>query len=411
MKKIFTILVSSALLLLVGCNREVTPNLTIQEELIVECEEATVNVPVSCNADSKAVLTYDQPSQVDWILMLPRVLYGDGVLTFMISAYDAVLADRSATLTITAGTEVKTMKIIQKAKDGISLSKKIYTANKAGENISVTVGANTDWTATVVNGADWVTLTKSTGGQGENPLEISISKVSGIGEYDMRVATVHVATDSKSEDLKIYQGFGVILNGLRWAECNVGEFGQFSSSPDDVGCMYQYDSPTAWPGTGDAAPSGYEGGWTDCGHSSWEPEKDPSPAGWRIPTMEEFEQLCGYNIGEMKFVWLDPATSGFSIPGAVVGLSADQLAGANANDLKGGIFIPMSGYRAGGSGAGELIDTERAFVQTDTTPNENWDRYVYALGLNNWGKSWGDWEIKACVRSAFPIRCVAPIPE
>ncbi len=127
--------------------------------------------------------------------------------------------------------------------------------------------------------------------------------------------------------------------------------------------------------------------------------------------MEEFEQLCGYNGGEMKFVWLDPSISGFTVPGAVVGYSADQLAGATADDLKGGIFIPMSGYRAGGSGSGELIDTGRAFIQTNTTPNENWDRYVYGLGLNDWAKSWGDWEVKACVRSAFPIRCVAPIPE
>ena len=322
-----------------------------------------------------------------------------------------MLADRTATLTVTAGEISKSMRITQKAKDGISLSKKLYNAPDGGGSLTVIVGANTDWTASVTQGADWVKVNTGAGGQGENPMALTIDKVSGIGPHDMRVAVVHVATDSRSEDLRIYQGFGVILNGLRWAECNVGEFRQFSSSPDDIGCMYQFDNPTPWPGTGDAAPSGYVGGWWDCGHSSWEAEKDPSPEGWRLPTMQEFEALCGWDVGQKKYIWLEPSVSGFAVPGAVVGLSPEELAGATASDLKGGIFIPRSGYRAGGSGSGEIIDKERAAVQTNTTPNENWDRYVYCLGPNDWGKSWGDWEIKACVRSAFPIRCVAPIPE
>lgn len=409
--KLKTIIISISVLFLTLSCKEQIPQLQLQEELILECEEATVNVPVTCNVDSKAVITYDQENDTDWILLLPRVLYGNGILTFFVSAYDAVLADRTATLTVTAGEISKSMRIVQKAKDGISLSKKLYNAPDGGGSLTVTVGANTNWTASVTQGADWVKVTTGAGGQGENPMALTIDKVSGIGPHDMRVAVVHVATDSRSEDLRIYQGFGVILNGLRWADCNVGEFRQFSSSPDDIGCMYQFDSPTPWPGTGDAAPSGYQGGWTDCGHSSWEPEKDPSPEGWRLPTMQEFEALCGWDVGQKKYIWLEPSVSGFSVPGAVVGLSQDELAGATASDLKGGIFIPRSGYRAGGSGSGEIIDKERAAVQTNTTPNENWDRYVYCLGPNDWGKSWGDWEIKACVRSAFPIRCVAPVPE
>lgn len=396
---------------MIGCNNEPVPGLDVQEEAVVECQADTLNIPVKCSVGSKAYLAYDDEDRTGWILMLPRVLYGDGVLTFFISAYDEVLADRTATITIQAGNETKTLKIIQKAKDGISLSVKQYTAPKKGGALSVTVGANTGWTASVTKGSEWVSVTKGSGEQGLNPMEIDISPVSGIGEFDMRVATVHVTTGSLSEDLKIYQGFGVIINGLRWAERNVGEFGQFSSSPDDVGCMYQFDSPTAWPGTGDAAPAGYQGGWTDCGHSSWEPEKDPSPIGWRIPKMEEYEALIGYDQGVKQYIWVEPAVSGFAIPGAIVGRSPKELEGATAEDMKGGIFIPQSGYRAGGSGSGELIDKERAAIQTNTTPNENWDRYVYCLGVNDWGKSWGDWEIKACVRSAFPIRCVAPIPE
>ena len=411
MKHKIILLISFLGVMLCACQKE-SPVITIQEELIVESVGETVNIPVQCNADTKAVITYDDPSQADWILLLPRILYKDGVLTFFISAYDAVLADRTATLTLTAGECTATMKIIQRAKDGISISRKFYNAPDGGGSLTVVVGANTDWTASVVKGGDWVSVTQGSGSQGENPMSLAISPVSGIGEFDMRVATVRVATDAKTEELKIYQGFGTIIGGLRWADRNVGEFGQFSSSPDDVGCMYQFDSPTAWPGTGDGAPSGYQGGWTDCGHSSWEAEKDPSPEGWRLPTMEEFEALCGWDVGEKKYVWLDPSQSGFSVPGAVVGLSQADLEGATSADLKGGIFIPQSGYRAGGSGSGELIDKERAAVQTNTTPNENWDRYVYCLGAGgNWGKSWGDWEIKACVRSAFPIRCVAPIPE
>ena len=411
MKHKIIILLSLLAFAVAGCQKA-DPVISIQEELIVESAGETVNVPVQCTADTRAVITYDTPvTQSDWILLLPRILYKDGVLTLFVSEYDAVLSDRTATLTLTSGETTATMRIIQKAKDGISISRKFFNAPDGGGPLTVTVGANTDWTATVTKGAEWVSISQGSGSQGESPMAVSVKPLSGIGEFDMRVAVVQVSTGAKTEELRIYQGFGTIIGGLRWADRNVGAFGQFSASPDDVGCMYQFDNATAWPGTGDGAPSGYQGGWTDCGHSSWEAEKDPSPEGWRLPTMEEFEALCGWDVGEQKYIWLDPSLSGFSVPGAVVGLSRADLEGATSTDLKGGIFIPQSGYRAGGSGSGELIDKERAAVQTNTTPNENWDRYVYCLGADNWGKSWGDWEIKACVRSAFPIRCVAPIPE
>lgn len=412
MKKALYTIVAAAVALFASCNKEQVPNLTLeQEEVTVECKADTVNVKVNCNVGSKAVLTYDQENQKDWILMLPRVLYGDGVLTFFVKEYLGVLADRSATITITAGDEVKVLKVVQKAKDGIELSRLNYTAPKNGGKLTVIVGANTNWTASVTKGADWITVDKGSGPQGENPMELSFAKVSGIGEFDMRVGVVHVTTGPLSEDLYVYQGFGVIINGLRWAERNVGEFRQFSSAPDDIGCMYQYNSNIAYPSSG-GAPSDYWTGWTDTGWVQWNPATDPSPEGWRIPTMQEMEDLIGWSTDTPKYVWVNPSASGFALPGVVVGESAEAVAGATAADLKGGIFIPQSGYRH--NITAELYDTERACVQTNTTPNEYWDRYVYCMGPNgkaDWGKSWGDWEIKACALSAFPIRCCAELPQ
>lgn len=416
MKKLLFIALPLALLLsVVSCNKGIMPVLEVPSEVLVGNQADTVDVPVVCNALSKATLTYDQPDQTDWLMLLPRALFKDGYLRFFVKEYDNVMYDRSATITMTNGDLVKSFILRQSAKDGVSITDNGYQAPKNGGKHNFYVRANKTWSASVEKGSDWITLSQISGDQGETNLEISFSEVSGIGQYDMRVGKICFSTGVVSEYLTVYQGFGVLINGLRWAECNIGEFGKFSSGPADVGCMYQFTSDIAYPGTGDFKPAGFVDGWVDCGLSAWEAEKDPSPQGWRIPTKDELENLIGYDKKEQKFLWLEASVSGFPVDGVVVGLDPKQMEGATAEDLKGGIFIPASGFRSNKTDAnsGKLVLTNRVCVQSNTTPNDHWNRYVYGMGSEGWWDcSWNDKkDLLGCVRAAFPIRCVTEIPE
>ena len=55
---------------------------------------------------------------------------------------------------------------------------------------------------------------------------------------------------------------GVVINGIRWATRNVGASGTFADNPESLGEYY-----------------------------TWEEAKRACPAGWRLPTKEEFKEL------------------------------------------------------------------------------------------------------------------------
>jgi uncharacterized protein (TIGR02145 family) len=81
---------------------------------------------------------------------------------------------------------------------------------------------------------------------------------------------------------------GVVINGVRWATCNVAASGTFAANPEDAGMLYQWNRKTAWPAIGDTVT-----GWDETvpEGSVWEKVNDPSPAGWRIPTSSEIKTL------------------------------------------------------------------------------------------------------------------------
>jgi len=80
---------------------------------------------------------------------------------------------------------------------------------------------------------------------------------------------------------------GVVINGVRWATCNVDTPGTFAPTPESAGKFYQWNRKKAWATTGDVS------GWdksTPSGNT-WEKINDPSPQGWRIPTKTELQSL------------------------------------------------------------------------------------------------------------------------
>ena len=81
---------------------------------------------------------------------------------------------------------------------------------------------------------------------------------------------------------------GVVINGVKWATRNVDKPGTFAVNPEDAGMFYQWNCNVALPVTGSVT------NWDSSNNlieDKWEKSNDPSPIGWRVPTIEETEKL------------------------------------------------------------------------------------------------------------------------
>ena len=84
------------------------------------------------------------------------------------------------------------------------------------------------------------------------------------------ISTVIFTSCSKDDELS--KGEWVEINGVKWATRNVGSPGMFVKNPKDYGEYYPWN-----------------GGVIDS--DTWEKENCPCPAGYHVPTIEEFDKL------------------------------------------------------------------------------------------------------------------------
>jgi len=121
---------------------------------------------------------------------------------------------------------------------------------------------------------------------------------------------------------------GVQINGVRWATRNVDTRGKFADKPEDVGNRYQWNRLVVQTETyfknGRAT---YIPGYSP--NYSWTENYDPSPAGWRVPTINEIESLL--DTSKVSNKW----TTFNNVKGRIF---TDKT-----NDNS--IFLPAVGYR------------------------------------------------------------------
>ena len=137
---------------------------------------------------------------------------------------------------------------------------------------------------------------------------------------------------------------GAVINGVKWAGRNVDAPGTFAASPKDVGMYYQWNRKVAWS-TKDpitSSPSGYSWDSRMPTGTAWEKVNDPSPAGWRVPTLEEFAKLLDtinvsnewcYVNGTLGTLFTDKITGNIIFLPAIDGI-----------DFLGSIWIDLCGY-------------------------------------------------------------------
>jgi uncharacterized protein (TIGR02145 family) len=121
-----------------------------------------------------------------------------------------------------------------------------------------------------------------------------------------------------------YDG-GVIINGVKWATRNIDAPGTFAAKPENAGMFYQWNRKKGWPAIGGATS------WnsTDPKGDYWEQSNDPSPVGWRIPTLSEIQTL--FNREKVANEWT-----------AINGINGKKFTDLNSGDT---LFFPACGYR------------------------------------------------------------------
>ncbi|MCL2650498.1 MAG: Ig-like domain-containing protein [Candidatus Azobacteroides sp.] len=166
---------------------------------------------------------------------------------------------------------------------------------------------------------------------------------------------------------------GVVINGVRWATCNVGSPGTFASSPCDQGMFYQWNRITAWPFTGNITgwDSSYPAG------DAWDRANDPSPAGWRVPTYDEIQKLWDANY--VSYEWINNS-------GLIGGKFTDKATGNS-------IFLPAAGFRVFDVGAlsnvgsgyywsSTALGANSAYNLEFYSNNASWRSYFRSYGLS-----------------------------
>jgi len=200
----------------------------------------------------------------------------------------------------------------------------------------------------------------------QNGNEVKVVDVAGIDSIVFKQETIDEDCD------------WVLINGVKWATCNVG-----ASKPEDYGNYYQWNKGTTdFLLFHDYFNSGY------ANATSWLPGNDPSPAGYRVPTLEEIQSLT--NTTFVKYEWT-------TRNGVYGGRFTDRASGKC-------VFLPAAGCRYDLDGS--LLVVGSGADYWSSTPYEGLSHnynacYLYFL---NGVADWYYWSPKS---NGFPIRPVA----
>ena len=173
---------------------------------------------------------------------------------------------------------------------------------------------------------------------------------------------------------------GVVVNGVRWATRNVGTLGTFVSSPCDYGEYYQFNK-----GTTDFLlySDYYNSIYSESG--SWLPANDPSPAGWRVPTLAEIQKLL--EADKVSNEWINK--------NGLTGRKFTDRATDNS------IFFPAAGYRYYYDGV--LNDVGSIGYYWSSAANEDdYDGACY-LGFVSAYTNWDNWYYRGIGFSVRPV--------
>ena len=174
---------------------------------------------------------------------------------------------------------------------------------------------------------------------------------------------------------------GIYFRGLRWATRNVGAPGTFVDAPTDAGMFYQWNRGVGWSSTNPLVNSNGGTTWDSSipTGTAWYAENDPCPAGWRVPTEAELDDMRSPGSIAMTYN---------GVSGRLFGIAPDIF------------FFPAAGSRYHSDGSFRGVDTVVNYWSSVSIDDDSaWDFWS-----NRGGVAIGGTYFRA---SALPVRCVA----
>ncbi|GHT42961.1 hypothetical protein AGMMS49965_15660 [Bacteroidia bacterium] len=141
-----------------GTPEEANTTLSVDKTAIsATATEVTYSLAVTSNS------AWTISSDVGWCTISPTSGKGNGTVAVNV-ADNTATSNRSATITVTAGTITKTVTITQAAANAtLALDKTAISAPSAAANYPIAVTSNVSWTAAVGSDAGWCTISPSSG--------------------------------------------------------------------------------------------------------------------------------------------------------------------------------------------------------------------------------------------------------
>ncbi len=172
-----------------------------------------------------------------------------------------------------------------------------------------------------------------------------------------------------TETVDVLTDAGVVINGVKWATRNVDAPGKFAVKAEDAGMFYQWNSKTAWSATDDIT------NWNIVVTTGriWKEENDPSPAGWRVPTLDDIKKLLDEN--KVTIEW----TAVNEINGTRF---TDQVTGNS-------IFLPAVGFRNYETGILYNVGSYGRYWGNSAYTRDDDDAGAYYMAIHSSEPDWG----------------------
>ena len=306
------------------------------------------NYSIKVNANVQWIAECDD----SWVTLTKN----DNILTVTVKD-NYILEKRTAIISFCSpnGNIYATAEITQEATNfGLELSELYFTENASTQ--SVNIMSNFPWTAEC--NASWITLSP----QG-NILDVTVEQNTGRFERSATIEFRHWDTKSLLNTIEIVQGKATtgeanghnyvdlgLPSGLLWATCNVG-----ASSPESNGNYYAWGETATKSSYTQENSRTYGQDMVDISNnSSYDVAKAIWGGNWRMPTMNEIEELLE------KCEWKRITQNG---------VNGWKVTGSNGNS----IFLPNDGI------TGEKYSSQ----YWSSTPSDNNKAYFLSVSSLN----------------------------
>jgi uncharacterized protein (TIGR02145 family) len=177
------------------------------------------------------------------------------------------------------------------------------------------------------------------------------------------------------DPVKIVMSTGTI----EWAPFNLSGYQTFAENPSDYGALFQWGYDTAQPAADSSNPVT---NWqtTESPNATWHDGQGPCPAGWRLPTLAEANNL-------MNLAATNTSTGGLGIPSGTwtiitytTGASGGAVITPKAGDTSKTLFFSNTGYR---NSSGPMYQGGESYIWTSTPVDGTSSMYRFTFSSSS----------------------------